>query len=60
VGSVGEFRLDLGGNFVGSVMFTCDFFFEFVAYLSGLVPSGYSVADLGQLRAVFSDTLVNL
>ena len=48
---------DLGqifvGTLLGSVMFTCDVFFEFVACLSGLVPSGYSVADLGLPRVAF-------
>jgi hypothetical protein len=53
---------DLGrifvGTLLGSVMFTCDVFFEFVACLSGLVPSGYSVADLGLPERLCSDTSV--
>src|SRR3954464_9961049 len=53
---------DLGrifvGTLLGSVMFTCDIFFEFVACLSGLVPSGYSVADLGLPEWLCSDTSV--
>src|SRR4051812_50100583 len=53
---------DLGqifvGTLLGSVMFTCDVFFEFVACLGGLDPVATQWVILGCPEWVFSDRSV--
>src|SRR3954462_2991967 len=53
---------DLGrifvGTLLGSVMFTCDVFFEFVACLSGLVPVATQWLTWGCPERLCSDTSV--
>lgn len=46
------------GTLLGSVMFTCDVFFEFVACLSGLTPVATQWLSWGCPERLFSNTSV--
>ena len=46
---------EMRGYLLGSVMFTCDVFFDFVPAFCGKPPVAHQVADQWQPRAADSD-----